>query len=72
MIKKPLTDVELFDIEAACCFFGGTRPIHPATLYRGVRDRIYPKPIKIGRGASRWLKAECVAALEKLAEQRGE
>jgi predicted DNA-binding transcriptional regulator AlpA len=71
MIKKSLTDPELLDIEAACRFFGGTRPIHPATLYRGVRDRLYPKPIKIGRSASRWLKDECVAALEKLAAQRG-
>jgi hypothetical protein len=28
---------ELLDRDAVCRFFGGTRPINPATLYRGVR-----------------------------------
>ena len=28
---------DLLDRDATCHFFGGTRPINPATLYRGVR-----------------------------------
>jgi hypothetical protein len=34
---------DLLDRDATCRFFGGTRPINPATLYRGVRKGRYPK-----------------------------
>ena len=44
---------ELLDRDATCRFFGGTRPINPATLYRGVRKGRYPKPVKVGPGSSR-------------------
>jgi len=57
---------ELLDRNAVCCFFGGTRPINPATLYRGVRKGRYPKPVKVGPGSSRWLLAECKEALDRL------
>jgi hypothetical protein len=33
---------DLLDRAAACRFFGGTRPINPATLYRGIRQGRYP------------------------------
>ena len=46
------------------------RPINPATLYRGVRKGRYPKPVKVGPGSSRWLRAECEAALAQMAEGR--
>ena len=39
--KHPMQD--LLDLKAVCCLLGGTRPINPATLYRGVR---------LGRGRS--------------------
>jgi hypothetical protein len=32
---------DLLDRDATCRFFGGTRPINPATLYRGVRKGRY-------------------------------
>ena len=40
---------ELLDRRAACAFFGGVRPIHFATLYRGGRraSGSYPKPVRV-------------------------
>ena len=57
-------DEELLDADAACRFIGGSRPINPATLYRGIRAGRYPKPIKISPNMARWRKSELVAALE--------
>jgi predicted DNA-binding transcriptional regulator AlpA len=63
-------NVELLDRPAVCAFFGGTRPIHPASLYRGIRVGRYPRPIHPSPGISRWLRAECEAALKAMAEAR--
>jgi predicted DNA-binding transcriptional regulator AlpA len=61
---------ELFDRAETCRYFGGSRPINPATLYRGIRDGRYPRPVKVG-GSSRWLRSECEAALQAMVEGRG-
>jgi predicted DNA-binding transcriptional regulator AlpA len=61
---------ELLDRDAACRFFGGTRPIHAATLYRGIRQGRYPKPVHVGPGSSRWLREECEAALQSMVAGR--
>jgi predicted DNA-binding transcriptional regulator AlpA len=61
---------ELLDRDATCSFFGGTRPLNPATLYRGIRKGRYPKPVKVGPGSSRWLRTECEAALQCMVEGR--
>ncbi len=61
--------VELLDRRAVCQFFGGTKPLDPATLYRGIRVGRFPMPVKVG-GSSRWLRAECEAALQAMAEGR--
>jgi predicted DNA-binding transcriptional regulator AlpA len=53
-----------------CRFFGGTKPLDPATLHRGIRKGRYPQPVKVGPGSSRWLRAECEAALQAMAEGR--
>jgi predicted DNA-binding transcriptional regulator AlpA len=50
--------------------FGGSRPINAATLYRGIRQGRYPKPIKVGPGSSRWLRDECEAALQLMIDRR--
>jgi predicted DNA-binding transcriptional regulator AlpA len=63
-------DPMLLDLRAVCRLFGGTKPIDPATLYRGIRQGRYPAPIKIGPGSSRWLRAECEAALKVMIEGR--
>jgi predicted DNA-binding transcriptional regulator AlpA len=54
---------ELLDIVAVCAFFGGSRPLDRATIYRGVVEGRYPRPIKIGKNSNRWLRSECAAAL---------
>jgi predicted DNA-binding transcriptional regulator AlpA len=61
---------ELLDRADTCRFFGGTRPINAATLYRGIRKGLYPKPVKVGPGSSRWLREECEAALQAMVEGR--
>jgi predicted DNA-binding transcriptional regulator AlpA len=64
-------EVELLDRVAVCRLIGGTRPIHAATLYRGIAQGRYPKPVKVGPGSSRWLRAECEAALQSMISGRG-
>jgi predicted DNA-binding transcriptional regulator AlpA len=63
--------VPLLDKKAVCFFFGGNKPIDVATLYRGVSSGRYPKPVKVGPGSSRWLRAECEAALQAMVDGRG-
>jgi len=60
---------ELLDRREVCRFFGGTKPLDPATLYRGIRKHHFPAPVKVG-GSSRWLRAECEAALAQMADGR--
>ena len=62
--------MDMLDRKAVCAFFGGNRPIDPSTLYRGIREQRYPRPVKVGPGSSRWLRAECEAALQRMAEGR--
>lgn len=63
-------DESLLDQKATCAFFGGSRPIHFATLYRGIKKGRFPKPVKIAPNTARWLRSECEAALTKLVESR--
>jgi predicted DNA-binding transcriptional regulator AlpA len=56
---------DLLDLEQVCAFFGGTKPLNPATIYRGL-GKLYPKPIKVGANTNRWLRSDCEAALQKL------
>jgi predicted DNA-binding transcriptional regulator AlpA len=64
----------LLDRTAACEFFGGTRPLNPATLYRGIRKGRYPRPVKVGPGSSRCKRSPRgpARALLKLIEQAPE
>jgi predicted DNA-binding transcriptional regulator AlpA len=61
---------DLLDRREVCRLFGGNRPLNPATLYRGIAAGRYPAPIKVGPGSSRWLRSECEAALQAMAEGR--
>ena len=61
---------DMLDRDAVCAFIGGTRPIHPATLYRGIAAGRYPKPVHVAPNAARWLRSECEAARKLLIEQR--
>jgi predicted DNA-binding transcriptional regulator AlpA len=62
-------DPALLDRRATCEFFGGSKPINAATLYRGAKLGRYPKPIRVG-GSSRWLLEECREALAAMVEGR--
>jgi predicted DNA-binding transcriptional regulator AlpA len=58
-----LSSADLLDVKATCKFFGGeSRPITRGTLYRGIAEGRYPKPIKVAAKAVRWLAPECRAA----------
>jgi predicted DNA-binding transcriptional regulator AlpA len=63
-MENPL---ELLDRAAVCHFFGG---LNASTLYRGIRQGRYPRPVKVGPGSSRWLRTECEAALRLMVEGR--
>jgi predicted DNA-binding transcriptional regulator AlpA len=54
----------LLDRKAVQAFFGGTKPLHGATVYRHIRAG--PAPVKISAGCSRWSLAECEAALARM------
>ena len=62
--------VDLMPTTETCGFFGGLKPIHPSTLWRGIKAGRYPPPIKIGPNANRWLRQECTVALAALIAQR--
>jgi predicted DNA-binding transcriptional regulator AlpA len=63
-------ELDLLDKGAVCRMFGGSKPINSATLYRGIRQGRYPRPIKVGPGSSRWLLSECRDALQSMVEDR--
>jgi predicted DNA-binding transcriptional regulator AlpA len=60
----------VWDRRTVCAFFGGTKPINPATLYRGIQDGRYPQPFHPSPGLSRWLASECHAARDALIAAR--
>ena len=62
---------QMLDIRALCAKLGGTRPIHPATVHRKIKNGQLPSPIKLGRIA-RWDEREVDALLQRLADARGD
>ena len=63
-------DDEMMTLPAVLAFFGGDRPIHYSTLYRGITAGRYPKPVRIGPNTSRWLRSECLVARQALIDAR--
>ena len=61
------TEPEWLDIMAACEFIGGTRPINPATFYRGVKAGRYPAAEQRGHNVKRVSREKLAAALQRLA-----
>ena len=45
---------ELLNRAEVCRFFGS---LNASTLYRGIRQGRYPRPVKVGPGSSRWLRS---------------
>jgi predicted DNA-binding transcriptional regulator AlpA len=60
----------LLDKAEVLRLFGGSKPINASTLYRGIKQGRYPRPVKVGPGTSRWLREECEAALRTMVEVR--
>jgi predicted DNA-binding transcriptional regulator AlpA len=67
----PPAPIELWDRRAVLEFFGGTKPLHPSTLYRGL-GLIYPRPINTSGNTVRWIASECKAALDRMIQRRDE
>lgn len=70
----PASDVsnagEMMDLHETCLFFGGkSSPIDRSTFYRGVRNGVFPKPVKLGSRMARWRLSDCRAALERMQQQ---
>jgi predicted DNA-binding transcriptional regulator AlpA len=65
-----MDDIDLLDVRETCRLIGGSKPIHRGTLYKGIADGRFPPPVKIGPGASRWLRGEIVAAVVRLINKR--
>jgi predicted DNA-binding transcriptional regulator AlpA len=68
----PREPIELLDRPAVLKFFGGSRPLHQSTLYRGLLDGTYPRPINVANGAVRWVKSECEETLRRMIATRDE
>ena len=62
--------LELWDRQAVLEYFGGSKPIHPATLYRNMASGIYPKPINVSANSVRWVADECRAATRRMLAAR--
>lgn len=60
---------QLIDIREVCRFWGGNKPINPATLYRQVAQQKHPAPIKVG-GLSRWSLVELCAERQRRMDAR--
>jgi predicted DNA-binding transcriptional regulator AlpA len=62
---------DLVDQAVACKVIGGSNtPIHPSTLWRGIKAGRYPKPIKVGPGTNRWRAGELLEVVEQAAAAR--
>ena len=65
-------ELELWDRATVLKFFGGTKPLHVSTLYRGVHSGRYPPPMYVSDNVVRWIGAECRAARRRMFSERGE
>jgi hypothetical protein len=55
-----VVDDEWWDIRQVCRFFGGSKPVHPSTIYRHIKNRLIDPPDRFG-GLSRWRRSRCQA-----------
>jgi predicted DNA-binding transcriptional regulator AlpA len=67
-VTETATVERLLDLDAVCRFFGGTKPLHPCTIYRMIDAGRCPRPIRPSPNANRWLLSECKAALQAIVE----
>lgn len=65
-LPKPPAPMELWERNTVLAYFGGDKPLHISTLYRGINTGIYPGPITISGNGVRWLASECRDALQRM------
>jgi predicted DNA-binding transcriptional regulator AlpA len=64
--NEATSDIDLIDIKELCRLIGGSRPVHPSTVYRLIQAGKLPKPNKKLR---RWVKAPVVDAIKALIDE---
>jgi predicted DNA-binding transcriptional regulator AlpA len=69
---EPPASIELWDKQAVLQYFGGTKPLHLSTLYRGMASGIYPRPINVSANVVRWVADECRATTQRMLAARDE
>ncbi len=58
---------EMLTIKDVCRFFGGTKsPVDRSTIYRWVRLKKLPEPIRMGPMTNRWRLSDCQSALKAM------
>ena len=66
----PNAKPDLITDEEVRAFFGGSKPIDRSTLHRGIQAGRYPRGIKVGPRAVRWVRVECEAVLAAMIAAR--
>ncbi len=61
---------ENLDEAAVCKLIGGSKPINPSTLWRGVKSGRYSKPFHISDNAVRWKRAEILGDIDRMVAER--
>lgn len=57
---------DFLDVKAACAALGGSRPIHPATLYRWIRAGRISPPVKLGPNTRRFSRRALLADIDRI------
>jgi hypothetical protein len=53
-----IEDEGFYDLPFVCRYYGGNKPVHPATIWRGVKAGRIPKPKEPSPNVRRWLGRE--------------
>jgi hypothetical protein len=67
---KPPASIELWERQTVLEFFGGDKPLHASTLYRGMVAGIYSRPVNVAGNTVRWIADECRADLNRMIAAR--
>jgi predicted DNA-binding transcriptional regulator AlpA len=59
-------DDGLYDLDFVCKFFGGSKPLHAATIYRGIAQGRYPRPVRPSPNVNRWVGRELKTARQMI------
>jgi hypothetical protein len=59
---------DLVDIKTACRIVGGSKPVHPTTIHRFVREGRLSPPLKIGKQVTRFSKRRLLADIARAAD----